>query len=203
MGTIALSYCLDASDRVVSVSDTYDQFGSATNGKVEDSQVIGLSIWSFVQGLALQQALKRFLDRSRTRPGWLPYRCDSPVELRLWKIEAGLDGAALRVTFTQLASRERPPAKKALKGLARPIQLCSWCNGVLEGGRLRWLPLEQAEQLAGMMLFSPSTVSHILCPLCQCLLHCGDPLANCEHLEKLEVSSRAIVRLTEASRTAG
>ena len=85
---------------MVSVSDTYDQFGSATNGKVEDSQVIGLSIWSFVQGLALQQALKRFLDRSRTRPGWLPYRCDSPVELRLWKIEAGLDGAALRVTFT-------------------------------------------------------------------------------------------------------
>lgn len=56
--------------------------------------------------------------------------------------------------------------------------------------------LRSAEQLAGMLLFSPSAVTHVLCPLCQSLLHLGNPLVNCEHLKCLELRSQSIIHLT-------
>ncbi|MBS2036851.1 hypothetical protein JST97_17805 [bacterium] len=196
MELTSLSHCLDPDGVIIAVSDTYKPFAFANGGRLNGGEVLGRPLLSFVQGEALKGFLADFLEGSRALPGRLPYRCDSPRELRFWEVEAHSEDTGLWVTYTQVESCPRLSKNRKCAPLARPVQLCSWCNGVMDGARLRWLYSEEAEQLAGMLIFSPSVVSHTLCPLCTLAfqnLRSADAFA---HLRRLEVHSNPIVRLT-------
>jgi hypothetical protein len=192
----SLSYSLDAQDIIVSVGSEYDEYCEAQRGRLKGIQVIGRPIWNFVEGEALKLGLSRFFSQARLQPGWLPYRCDSPTTLRRWRVDGKMNGGNLEVTFSEQESRERPTSPKRNAPAARPIHFCSWCNGIFEGPRIRWHGRAEADELAGMLLFSPSCVKHILCPLCESALEQLDPQDGFEHLQDLGRMVHPILNLT-------
>lgn len=178
----SLSYTLDASSLIVGVSQNFEDFALANGSQTGLHSLLGKSIWSFVQGPVLQACLKSFFERCRQEPGQLPYRCDSPAELREWIVQAVADAEYLQVCFREICRLERPLSKGGAPRLEQPIKFCSWCNALVEKGLCRWPNREEAELIAGRLLFCPRSVSHTLCDRCVCGFQSMDPDCGFSHL---------------------
>ncbi|MBS2037047.1 hypothetical protein JST97_18815 [bacterium] len=187
MRVTRLSYHLNESDVIVAVDDDYLRYAEANGGLQEPEAVIGQPIWGFIEGTVLPACLRAFFRRCWSQPGYLPYRCDSPDELRLWKVDAQSVQGLLQVSFEEIERRERPPLPVHGKNaLQHPVHFCSWCNGVVEAGATRWLYREEAEALACRLLVNPTSVQHTLCKPCFAGMLGMDPKLGFEHLLKLQ-----------------
>ena len=160
-------YRLDNQDRISAVSENFDQFSRENGGPDGLSrQVLGRSLWDFVEGEDLRVFLKSILERAERGTVCLPMRCDSPGQLRLLEMQVTPDR---QIHFLELKLRDRPmpPEEDKL------VTMCSWCNTMET--EVGWFPLDL------MTHFSvPSEkITHGICPQCEAAFENGE----FDHLE--------------------
>lgn len=129
------SYSLDAHDLILSVTGDWDAFALQNRGQAAvASRVAGRYLWDFVTGTETRAHLTQLFHVCR-RGGeavTTTYRCDSPEQERLFRMEICPGGpGAIRLSHHLL--RERPRALVPLRdfaGVARfwRCSQCKFCN---------------------------------------------------------------------------
>ncbi len=167
-------YAVDASDRIVSVSQLWLAF-ARENGAPELSEqaVIGRSLWDFIAGDETTRLYRAIFQRVRsTTPRVVvPFRCDSPTLRRHMRLEIHrgpddgirLDGVLEQVELTEQLNVLDPifPRSDNL------LTMCSCCKRAMIEP-VGWLEIEQAA--ARLHLFEQDQAPRIrqtICPACQ------------------------------------
>ncbi len=105
----SLDYWLDAEDRILRVSDSWDSFAVENGGSGAREQFIsGRVLWDFIGNDEVRRYLNAvfFAVRKWGHPITLPVRCDSPDEARhLDMTVAPLANGGLHVAHQQNANR--------------------------------------------------------------------------------------------------
>jgi hypothetical protein len=167
----ALSYTIDADDRLTDADGGYFSFASQ-NLWTGAEKSIGRPLWDFVSGPAVQKAQRSLLSRVREsgRSVELPFRCDAPALRREMTIAIRPHGPDGAVTFSAHVDLETiRPAQALLDPRRRRrgevVEMCSWCDRFRVEGR--WNEVE----LAGHA-FEPTTggepprIAQCLCGAC-------------------------------------
>ena len=98
---IAQWYLLDAADRIIAVDPYWDQFALTNNGGGAcAARIIGQPLLHFISGDTPRMFMSAVLTGVRLtgKPRQLPYRCDSPTQLRqLEMLIRRLPGDQIRV----------------------------------------------------------------------------------------------------------
>jgi hypothetical protein len=169
---VTTSYWLDADDRIIHVSRSWDPFARENGGdQALAAQVVGRSIHEFVADDPTRMWIQAVLSLARTRGTAVerPYRCDSPTERRFMSMTVIPEqGGKLRVDHVLLATepRIRPvtirPAAAAVPDLA---MRCSICGRVKTDGEWR-----EADEPGGPVDGTPEIiVAYTVCKACQFL----------------------------------
>lgn len=164
-------YRIDADDTIVFVNDQWDQFAGSNDGNgVRSSEVLGRSLWEFIDGLTTQQIYRQIVKRSRAGNAvGFPLRCDAPDRRRLLRMEVrAADGGA--VEFRSRVLSEEPRAALSLLDRRLPrtddlITVCSWCEKVRVEGR--WVDVEDAIEALGLFQQDDlPALTHGICATC-------------------------------------
>jgi len=164
-------YRIDSDDRIIYVNDQWDRFAGGNDGDgVRSSEVLGRSLWDFIDGLTTQQIYRQIVKRSRAGNAVdYPLRCDAPDRRRLLQMDVRpADGGA--VEFRSRIVSEEPRQALSLLDRRFPrtgdlITVCSWCEKVRVGGR--WVEVEDA--IAALGLFQQGelpALTHGICRDC-------------------------------------
>lgn len=167
-----VSYELDNSQRIIRVGHEFEAFLQQNQGRSSSQDLLGSSLWSAVSGRLVQRALRHLLELSDEAPLEVFMRCDSPAQLRLWKLRIESTGTGHHLTFSELQRQIRPrSAPRTPRKPRLPLCFCSWCNRGGQAGDLpRELDFYEMEYLMGQMVVAPSAVQHLLCEECEKLL---------------------------------
>jgi hypothetical protein len=172
-GRATYHYSVDSDDRIVSVSSTWLAF-ALENGAPEltSDRLLGEPIWSFVSGPQVVEIYTLLFEWVRTSHARIsvPFRCDSPNELRFMRLHlapseaAGVEMAAI---VERVFSR---PAIHLLERLASradySFEICSFCRRIFAFGA--WLELEEAiSRLAWLETERPPQLEEVVCESCE------------------------------------
>ncbi len=151
--------------------------------------VIGRNLFDFIEGVEVQNELRRIMERIAQDPNWawvLPFRCDAPDRERnicqsLKPIFSGHVCTGFFFQSVEQHSQLRPPINlydfKRLRKLAKEdshlpvVQMCSWCqrvHAVADGDN--WISAEDYYAAGGR---SEVRISHAICD--ECLETTADP----------------------------
>jgi hypothetical protein len=177
-------YLLDEHDRIVEVGGDFDRFASENDGPhCQASQVVGQSLWSFIQGAEVRHLLRLLLQQAEVGSVRVPLRCDSPHELRLLEMEIVAQPPHRLVRFQPVLTQPNDPYNAPEP--ARLVTLCSWCNNVeVANGITHWLPVDQAAQALGLLVRQPQGITHGLCPACSAALAQPQDPKGFQHLQR-------------------
>jgi hypothetical protein len=167
-------YRIDFTDTIIRVSENWADFANenAWSGSVRPEEVVGHSLWDFIQGREtrhLYQALIRRV-RMKTPSKVISFRCDSPGERRhLELLIEALPDDQIEITSRILRTEARTPIR--LLGPDAPrskeiVSLCSVCKKVKISSE-KWVELEDG--LAHLKIFEKDEMpklSHGLCQSC-------------------------------------
>lgn len=144
-----ISYVVDASDRIVSVSPEWSDFALQNDGEgLAPEEVIGQSLWRFIADESTKTLYAAVLAHVRRGPTTeLVLRCDAPERRRLIEmtVTRQTDG---RVEFRTvlLSSKQRPVQRLFAKSTPRNdrrLPVCSWCDKVKVADG-KWFEVEGA-----------------------------------------------------------
>ncbi|CAN5890525.1 hypothetical protein BH24GEM1_BH24GEM1_13150 [soil metagenome] len=168
-----LLYHLNADDEITSVNEEWLAFAQAND---EDAclppQVLGRSLWEFIDDLETQHIYRQLHGRVRTRgkPVQVSFRCDAPERRRLLelRISAGAEqGLIYRVRTVRHQDRQPVPLLDPhLPRSERFVTMCGWCKRVAAPER-GWLEVEDA--VSALSLFAeprPPQLTHGICDGC-------------------------------------
>jgi len=167
-----VEYELDADDRLVWVSPSWDEFAVDNDApELAGGACLGRRLPDFVTGAEMQLLWRELLGRCRSSAGavTVTLRCDSPRVRR--DMEATLvpgDRGRVRVRVATLSAETREKQPLLDRNAERSpdlLSMCSWCKAVRVGEE--WAPLEEATERLGL-LRDPHVprVSHGICPGC-------------------------------------
>lgn len=169
-------YRIDSDDRIVFLNDQWDRFACGNDGGgVRSSEVLGRSLWDFIDGLTTQQIYRQIVKRSRAGNAvGYPLRCDAPDRRRLLQMDvrATDDGC---VEFRSRILSEEPRQALSLLDRRFPrtgdlITVCSWCEKVRVDGR--WVDVEDAiEELGLFQQALLPALTHGMCQACSESMH--------------------------------
>lgn len=165
-------YDIDGSDRIVRVNDAWS--ATAEEGEapgLRAPQVLGRSLWDFVEDQTTRQLYVAMLERARTgtRPLSFAFRCDTPTLRRLMQMRiTGLGGGAVSFEVRLIAAQPRPRVALLEPSLPREgfVRMCSWCKRLpLPTGE--WVEIEAAMKVLDILDTVPlPAISHGMCPQC-------------------------------------
>lgn len=163
---------MDAADRIVDVSGSWDRFAAANEAPaLTSASVRGQSLWEFVAGPETREVWKSLLSRVRSEAGVvrLPFRCDAPAVRRFLTIEISAGEQGVVEVSTRLVREERRRPVRLLDPVTERteelLRICSWCKRV-ETPR-GWSEVEEAvEQLDLFGRERVPEISHGMCPPC-------------------------------------
>ena len=169
-------YEIDAGDVITSVSDLWSAF-ARENGAPEltDQQVVGTSLWQFIDGEETRQLYRSLLHRVRTGIPQiiLPFRCDSPTLRRFMRLEITAQvNRAIR--FEGILERVEPTRRLNLLDPDFPhssdtLTVCSCCRRVIVDP-FGWLEIEEATvRLRLLEVLRVPRLRHRICPDCLAL----------------------------------
>lgn len=174
MSQANFDYTIDSNDIIVSIGDNWHAFAddNAWDGPVQPRDVVGHSLWRFIQGHEVQHLYQAIFGRIRNghpcQP--IPFRCDSPVERRYLELNVEARPAGhLHLRSTIVRSERRHPVKVLEPDISRSsllLKLCSVCK------KMRVSPDYWAEIDQGMVylrIFEADRMpqlSHGLCSPC-------------------------------------
>ncbi|MCA1794750.1 MAG: PAS domain-containing protein [Desulfobacteraceae bacterium] len=167
-------YRIDSTDTIVSISDNWRTFADANawGSSLRPEDVVGHTLWDFIQDLETQHLYQEVLRRARggmpSRP--IPFRCDSPSERRYLEllIEALPNG---QIEITSKISRTEPRSPISLLNADTPrssdfVTVCSMCKK-MKVSPGQWAEIEEA--LVHLRLFEADKMpqlTHGLCHTC-------------------------------------
>lgn len=135
MSNISTKYWIDAEDRLIKVSETWDTFAENNDGRAVVSEaVIGKRLWQFVTGDITRMWVETVINRARflNQPIEKEYRCDSPDEKRYMQMSIVPEENEVLCVVHKLLKTEKLPTKICFEGkrVAKPgyVQRCSICN---------------------------------------------------------------------------
>lgn len=157
------SYSLDAHDQLLSVTGDWDAFALRNRGEgAVAARVTGRYLWDFVTGAETRAYLSRLFHDCRMAGAVLKttYRCDSPAEERLCRMEI-LPGPAGRIEVRHQLVRQRVLPVIPLQDLAGLGRFwrCSQCKGANPGGH--WLDHRHFAPPPGARQID------VVCPTCE------------------------------------
>lgn len=82
-------YTIDQLNRIVDVGGSWDDFSDANGGRgLKLDKIRGNEIWAYISGLQTRSYLNAvfFVCRFTQKPVSLVYRCDSPTEVRYFRM---------------------------------------------------------------------------------------------------------------------
>ena len=151
-------YRIDSDDTIVSVSDNWQTFADANawGGSLRPENVVGHTIWEFIEGLETQYLYQELFRRVREgiSSRAIPFRCDSPSERRYLELFIKLlpDGK-IEIISKILRSESRSPVRLLAADTARStelVTLCSMCKRIKVSPE-QWVEIEDG--LAHLKLF--------------------------------------------------
>jgi hypothetical protein len=166
-------YEIEADDTICYVNAAWPQFARGNGAtSLETEDVIGQVLWSFVEGMDLQQFYREVvgLVRKTKRPMALQFRCDAPDRTRLHEMTVSTQSGN-RIRFECVILNETPRSYVPLLDatVARTdefLVICSMCKR-LEVARADWRELvEGAQELRLFERLRFPQLSHGLCPVC-------------------------------------
>lgn len=174
MSANTITYTVDGHDTIVDISDSWHAFaeGNSWSGPVQSRDVVGHSLWRFIQGPEVQHLYHLVFDQARR--GYpcrgIPFRCDSPGERRYLelRVEPG-EAGHLHLHSTTIRAERRHPVK--LLDTEAPrfgdiVKLCSMCKKMRVSPD-HWAEIEQG--LVHLRVFEAEgmpALSHGLCSPC-------------------------------------
>lgn len=137
-----------------------------------EGEVIGRSLWDFIDGAAVREFYRHMLKRARqvNEPIAVPYRCDSASHRRFMRLEMTPVGDG-RVRFaSRLLREEERPSVPCMDPAAprngRIVVMCSMCKRVKRTDGA-WVEVEEAIDECGPDACGHyPMLSHGLCPGC-------------------------------------
>lgn len=172
-----IAFSIDSTDRITTVNEAWSVFARANDGEhLLPPGILGRKIWDFICDDATRQIYARLLMRVRggARPARFRFRCDSPGERRVLRMEiTSGEAAAVQFTVTPLVVEPRPAVRLLASATTRSnrlLRICGWCMRVpTDDGR--WLEVEEA--LSVLNIFDDSALpqlTHGICPACSAAL---------------------------------
>jgi hypothetical protein len=174
MAENVFKYCIDDSDIIVSFSSNWTSFGRANKwgGKTSPENVVGISLWDFIQGKETQHLYKELFRRVRSGMsiGPIPFRCDSPQERRFLNlILSPFPNGQVAIISKILRTESREPIRLLDKDAPRTsnfIKICSMCKKILTH-RNEWVEIEEGlRQLRIFEYKKMPNLTHGLCTFC-------------------------------------
>jgi len=165
----SLAYSIDADDRVLSVSPTWDAFAAENGGPhLHSAGIVGEPLFRLAPGSAPFYGPLLVRVRARDRPVEFPFRCDTPDARRLlrMRMEPGLSGVVHFATTVIQVQRRAPVSLETSAPGVRSVVLimCSWCKRVSLSSQ--WVEIELAVAELALAAHALPTVSHGICPAC-------------------------------------
>lgn len=167
-----VAYRIDASDRIVTVSDGWVSFAEANGGEhALPPRILGTSLWSAIADSATREVYRVMLGRVRKGGGTVrfQFRCDSPDVRRLLQMQVTASAGDEVAFETRVVQRQSRPEVGAMHpDTTRSeaiLRICGWCMRVPVNGE--WLEIEQAITALGLFEESATPqLSHGMCPAC-------------------------------------
>jgi hypothetical protein len=133
---VSTTYWLDGQERIVRVSDNWDAFALANEGRASVASVIlKRPLWDFITNDVTRVWMETLLKLARLRsdPVQRPYRCDSPhqrrfMEMRIYHEPGGL--LRLEHEFLSIEQTDRPVHIVACDNEREYHSRCSICGRV-------------------------------------------------------------------------
>lgn len=184
-------YQVNGKDVIVSISANWQAFVDANGGteKTSAANVLGKSLWDFVDGLEVQHLYKSVIKtvRKKKREAKVLFRCDSPDTrrfLRLTLVPLEKCGVEFRSQILRTEPRESVDLLRNDVERAKAfIKMCSMCKKV-ETRDERWEEAEAA--INSLRLFEMEClpqISHGICP--GCFQAVTEELDACEEAAKM------------------
>lgn len=165
-------YEIDSTDRIVRVNPAWSVAAAAAGVPgLQETLVVGRSLWDFVDDPTTRQLFAAMLVRARAGapPLGFGFRCDTPAERRLMRmVIAGQPGARVSFEVTLIAVQPRPPVALLEAGTPRRglVRMCGWCKRIPTPAG-EWLEIEDAMQVLDLLDAPPlPALTHGICPHC-------------------------------------
>ncbi len=166
-----VSYRIDASDRIVEASDSWDVFAAENKApRLTRKEVVGRFLWDFIEGSDTRHLFRLMLSKARASLSSMriPFRCDSPEARRFMEMEIRpRPDCSIDFVCATLKTEARTPVAFIDPDVDRSNEwrtICSWCKRIkMPGGE--WAELE--EGIRRLDLFGtkrPPRMSHGICP---------------------------------------
>ena len=173
-----ITYEIDGRDRIIAVNDTWNQFADANHAtELVNLALQGRSLWEFIVDRDTRAIYAMLVAKTRAtqQPVRFTYRCDTPEQRRLLRLELyPQDAGAITFTSSVLQVEDRPPVALLDPRTQRDdrfLTICSWCKQVEltdpVTGAVEWVEVEEAVERLG--LFEASIMpqlTHGICPSC-------------------------------------
>ena len=164
-------YWIDSRDRIIRVSEAWDDFAMANNGDgTRGESVIGKRLWRFIQGDATRMWLDAILGQARISGNVLvkPYRCDSPTLKRFMQMTVCSDPyGGVRLEHELLRTEAMDAAVEvrfALDHFPETILRCSICNKLNIGKQ--WHEPDDTAVQRRLVAGSPLKIAFGVCDDC-------------------------------------
>ncbi|MBW7957640.1 MAG: hypothetical protein H3C68_07075 [Deltaproteobacteria bacterium] len=166
-----VSYRIDASDRIVEASDSWDVFAVENKAsQLTKKEVLGRFLWDFIEGSDTRHLFRLMLSKARDTLSAMriPFRCDSPETKRFMEMEIRPHpDDSIDFVCTTLKTETRTPVAFIDPDVDRSNEwrtICSWCKRIkMPNGE--WVELDDG--IRKLDLFGtkkPPRMSHGICP---------------------------------------
>ncbi|PKN96850.1 MAG: hypothetical protein CVU43_18610 [Chloroflexi bacterium HGW-Chloroflexi-5] len=180
MSKDVLVYRIDSADTIVSVSDNWQAFADANawSSLLRPENVVGHSIWEFIQGLEMRYLYQELFRRVRQgiSSRAIPFRCDSPGERRFLELYIKLlPEGQIEISSMIRRSEARSPVRLLDEDTSRSaelVTLCSMCKKIKVSPE-QWAEIE--EGLSLLKIFEADEMPQLSHGLCQ---YCCDSTMN-------------------------
>lgn len=167
-------YELDAKDRIVAASDSWDIFALENEGEhLVLAKIQGDLIWDHITDKDTQDLYRRIFASARAgRPVQFFLRCDSPTVRRMLSVHAAMSDVPPNLRVSTMLFRADQREFHDLRGSLETEQLlslpaCSWCEKVLIADH-DWQEVEAAADWLGKgMRSGKCRLSYTICPSCR------------------------------------
>jgi len=173
MSTNCITYHIDSSDRIIYLSESWQEFAVDNMAGILTSEyVLNRSIFDFFADEKVKHLYKMLIDRSRTEQVKLrlPFRCDAPDRRRYMAMEVyplNSDVLVLRSCILREENRESIALlDESIDRSDEFLTICSWCKRVKLSDD-DWREVEEA--IESLRLFDDSVLprlSHGMCSEC-------------------------------------
>ncbi len=158
-----MHYVVDRANLIVSVDETWDASAEQQSHAPEaptSGRIIGRPLEAFLAGDSTKMFVRAALEAARLtgESRRLPYRCDSPLERRLFHmIVTPLDDGHVKVEHVLVEALLRTPCQPRASLALSTGWRCSQC--------LRIRPLGSTDWVDGELVLN-APLSHDVCPSC-------------------------------------